>query len=148
MDRQLNEALKVLGVPADSDRETMASAYRRLARRTHPDVSPAPDAAERFASVVAAYRMASGAPRPGQRAEADTSSTDSSPRGTAPPSYRDAPVAPTDEWTSPVAPGGTHPLLGSSFLVSAPSWRRLPLVAGPAVVRSVRPDAERRRGDG
>ena len=57
MDRQLDEALKVLGIPADSDRETVASAYRRLARATHPDVSPDPDAAERFAIVTAAYRV-------------------------------------------------------------------------------------------
>ena len=64
MDKQLEEALQVLGIPADSDRETVTGAYRRLARATHPDVSPNPDAAERFATVAAAYRLVSGVPGP------------------------------------------------------------------------------------
>ena len=149
MDRRLSEALKVLGVPADSDRETMASAYRRLARRTHPDVSPAPDAAERFATVVAAYRMASGAPRPGRRAEAGTSSTDSSPRGSPPSSYREEPEDLADDWTSAAWDlAGAHMPRGLSSLGSAHSWRHPPIVAGPVVVRRPQPDAERRSGDG
>ena len=64
MDRQLDEALKVLAIPVDSDPETVTSAYRRLARATHPDVSPDPDAAEQFATVTAAYRLVSAVPRP------------------------------------------------------------------------------------
>ena len=67
MDRQLDGALKVLGIPAHSDRETVTSAYRRLARATHPDVSPDPEAAERFATVTAAYRLVSAAPHPHPR---------------------------------------------------------------------------------
>lgn len=61
MNRRLEEALNVLGVSADSDRECVTNAYRRLARATHPDVSPDPDAAERFAVLSAAYRLVSAA---------------------------------------------------------------------------------------
>ena len=64
MDGRLDEALKVLGIPAGSDHETVASAYRRLARATHPDVSPEPDAAARFAAVTAAYRVVCQPPTP------------------------------------------------------------------------------------
>ena len=67
MDRQLDEALRVLGIPADSDRETLTSAYRARARATHPDVSPEPDAAEQFAAVTGAYRALSAAGDPGPR---------------------------------------------------------------------------------
>ena len=57
MSRSIEEALGALGVAADSDPETVAHAYRRRARETHPDVSPDPDAAHRFATVAAAYRL-------------------------------------------------------------------------------------------
>jgi hypothetical protein len=53
----------VLGVAADSDPETVAQAYRRLAWETHPDVSSDPDAADRFATVVGAYRVLSARTR-------------------------------------------------------------------------------------
>src|SRR3954454_2278744 len=71
MERQLAEALKVLGIPADSDHQRVTDAYRRLARMTHPDVSPDPEAAERFATLTAAYRLVSAStrhPRPSRRA--------------------------------------------------------------------------------
>jgi hypothetical protein len=61
MDRRRTEAFQVLGVPADSDAEAVAHAYRRLARLTHPDVSADPEAAARFATLAAAYRLASQA---------------------------------------------------------------------------------------
>jgi hypothetical protein len=61
MEGQVKEALEVLGIPADSDRQRVTDAYRRLARLTHPDVSSAPDAAERFAMVTAAYRLLTAA---------------------------------------------------------------------------------------
>ncbi|GAA3649798.1 hypothetical protein GCM10022237_06900 [Nocardioides ginsengisoli] len=53
------EAFRVLGVPAGSDVATVARAYRRLARTTHPDVSSDPDAAGRFAALAAAFALAS-----------------------------------------------------------------------------------------
>jgi curved DNA-binding protein CbpA len=57
MSRSIEQAAAVLRVAADSDPATVAHAYGRLARATHPDVSGDPDAAQRFATVAAAYRL-------------------------------------------------------------------------------------------
>jgi curved DNA-binding protein CbpA len=64
MDGKRVEAFGVLGIPADSDQNAVARAYRRLARATHPDVSNDPDAADRFATVAAAFQLVSQDPRP------------------------------------------------------------------------------------
>ena len=112
MDRQLQAALAVLGVPPDSDRGTVTRAYRRLARETHPDVSADPAAAERFEAVTAAYRLLSTRPLPAPcsrpRAGNDTARTEA---------------------------GAGPLLLGVSPAVGAWSWLRPPVVAGPVVVR-------------
>jgi hypothetical protein len=62
MDKRRMEAFQVLGIPANSDQATVVHAYRRLARATHPDVSADPEAADRFATLAAAYRLASQPP--------------------------------------------------------------------------------------
>ena len=49
----------VLGVPRSASAEEIRAAYRRLARRYHPDVSQEPDAAERFAELTRAYEVLS-----------------------------------------------------------------------------------------
>ena len=76
IDPSLEAAWAVLGLAAGADRDQVTSAYRRLARATHPDVSPTPDAAARFAAVADAYRRAVEAAR-GQ--ETRTRSTDPTP---------------------------------------------------------------------
>lgn len=125
MDRRLDEALGVLGIPAGSDPETVTSAYRRLARATHPDVSPDPDAAERFAAVLAAYRLVSGAP-------------DLGPRPHARPQRADEVVVDR----SP-DPGPARVRLGAWPETHAGPWHRPPIVAGPVMVRRAQPDARR-----
>lgn len=45
----------ILGVPRDADDEAIKKAYRRLARKYHPDVSKEPDATARFQEVGEAY---------------------------------------------------------------------------------------------
>ena len=62
MGRTASEAFKLLGIPRDSEPDAIAHAYRRLARTIHPDVSAAADAAERFADLAEAYRIASTSP--------------------------------------------------------------------------------------
>ncbi len=49
----------VLGVKATATAEEIKKAYRRLARRYHPDTSDEPDASERFQEVQAAYEVLS-----------------------------------------------------------------------------------------
>jgi len=54
----LRRAHELLGVPAHADAAQIARAYRRQARRLHPDVSVEPDATEQFSALQAAYRVA------------------------------------------------------------------------------------------
>ena len=130
MERQLDEALGVLGIPAGSDRETVTSAYRRLARATHPDVSTDPDAAERFAAVLAAYRLVSAVPNPG-------------PRSQARPQHADDGAA-----RAPDPGRGARQRLEAWPETHVGSWRQPPIVAGPVMVRRVQPDAGRWSRDG
>ena len=50
---------KTLGVARDADNQTIKQAYRRLARKHHPDVSKAKGAAERFKEINEAYEVLS-----------------------------------------------------------------------------------------
>lgn len=49
----------VLGVSRDADADTIKKAYRKLARKLHPDVNPDPDASARFQEVGHAYEVLS-----------------------------------------------------------------------------------------
>lgn len=51
-------SLALLRLTHGASATDVAAAYRRLARKTHPDRSAEPDAAERFAALNAAYRRA------------------------------------------------------------------------------------------
>jgi hypothetical protein len=51
----------VLCVSQDADAATLKTAYRRMARQTHPDVNKEPDAAEAFRRVQSAYDVLSDA---------------------------------------------------------------------------------------
>jgi hypothetical protein len=61
MQPSLRRARELLGVPAHADAVQIARAYRRQARRLHPDVSVEPNATEQFSALQAAYRVAVGA---------------------------------------------------------------------------------------
>ncbi|MEA2272714.1 MAG: curved DNA-binding protein [Solirubrobacteraceae bacterium] len=46
-----------LGVPRDADADDIRRAYRKLARKYHPDVNKEPDAEDRFKEVSEAYEV-------------------------------------------------------------------------------------------
>ena len=48
---------ETLGITPKATSDQVRRAYRALARQHHPDVSPAPDAAARFAQVQTAYAV-------------------------------------------------------------------------------------------
>lgn len=48
---------KILGVATDADAKAIKTAYRKLARKYHPDVSQLADAADRFKEVAEAYEV-------------------------------------------------------------------------------------------
>lgn len=50
---------KILGVARDSDKKTIKSAYRQLARKFHPDVNKEADAEAKFKDISAAYEVLS-----------------------------------------------------------------------------------------
>src|SRR5256885_11729690 len=47
----------LLGVPRNASDEQIRSAYRKLARQYHPDVSSAPDASDQFKRITEAYEV-------------------------------------------------------------------------------------------
>jgi len=52
---------ELLGVARDADEQEIKKAFRRLARRLHPDVSEEPDAEARFREISEAYEVLSNA---------------------------------------------------------------------------------------
>ncbi|MBC8099301.1 MAG: J domain-containing protein [Armatimonadetes bacterium] len=54
-ERELNPYYVILGVMPGDDLETIKQAYRALARITHPDANPAPDATEQMQRLNDAY---------------------------------------------------------------------------------------------
>lgn len=51
------DAYKVLQVDHEAEDEVIVAAYRRLARKYHPDVAPTPEAAARMAAINAAWEQ-------------------------------------------------------------------------------------------
>jgi molecular chaperone DnaJ len=49
----------ILGVPRDATDDEIKRAYRKLARKYHPDVNPEPEAHEKFQEINAAYEVLS-----------------------------------------------------------------------------------------
>ncbi len=65
---EFKDYYKILGVAADADKAAIKSAYRKLARKYHPDVSSESDAEAQFKEVAEAYEVLKDAQK---RAEYD-----------------------------------------------------------------------------
>ena len=65
---EFKDYYKILGVKADADGKEIKSAYRKLARKYHPDVNPEKGSGEQFKEVAEAYEVLKKAER---RAEYD-----------------------------------------------------------------------------
>jgi DnaJ-class molecular chaperone len=56
---EFKDYYRILGVARDADEQAIKSAYRKLARKYHPDVAKGKDAGERFREVTEAYEVLS-----------------------------------------------------------------------------------------
>ncbi|USE38313.1 curved DNA-binding protein [Endozoicomonas sp. SCSIO W0465] len=65
---EFKDYYKILGVAPDADKKTIKNAYRKLARKYHPDVSDHRDAENQFKEVAEAYEVLKD---DGKRAEYD-----------------------------------------------------------------------------
>lgn len=54
---EFKDYYKILGVEPDADKKTIKNAYRKLARKYHPDVSDHHDAENQFKEVAEAYEV-------------------------------------------------------------------------------------------
>lgn len=140
---RLEEAYRLLGVPADSDLERVAEVYRRLARATHPDVSADRDASARFAALASAYHLVSAAARSGHvtgRQEDDVPPSSQTPTSESSESPQTSTPNPAETPTATSRSGfrsGARPLGEvSPYLRTGPGRR--PIVAGPVSVRHLR----------
>lgn len=79
---EFKDYYKILGVDADADDKTIKAAYRKLARKYHPDVSSEEDAEHQFKEVSEAYEVLRDKEK---RAEYDVARQYGGARGFEPP---------------------------------------------------------------
>jgi hypothetical protein len=126
-------ARKLLGVTAEADRAQLARAYRRQARRFHPDVSRESDATERFWALQAAYRLALTALA---RATGETSAVDRGGAGRH--NVAATTAAPTPTKQVHVQTCAPIVVIDTSTVTSSAPWKagsEAWVVAGPVQVR-------------
>ena len=84
-----DDPYKILGVPRDATDQQIRAAYRKLAKKHHPDLNPGDKAAEEaFKSASAANELLSD---PEKRARYDRGEIDASGAERAPPGFRQGP---------------------------------------------------------
>ena len=101
----LGDPYKILQVDPEAEDEVIQAAYRRLARKYHPDLAETPDAAARMASINAAWELV-GDPV-ARKAYDRTRVTGSGPAATPPRTepFRTAPAAsPSPAQPNPASP--------------------------------------------
>jgi DnaJ-like protein len=92
-------ALAALGLPIDASAADILSAYRRLARLSHPDTSEGTAAGQDFAHINAAYRFLTRADvAAGDTGAEPHPATTSSPQPSESPGVTSLDVASTQVW--------------------------------------------------
>jgi DnaJ-class molecular chaperone len=89
----MDDPYKILGVERNASEDEIRTAYRRLAKKHHPDLNPGKSAAEeRFKGIAAAYGLLSDAEKRGRfdRGEIDGSGNERPPERPFYRSYGDA----------------------------------------------------------
>ena len=139
---EFKDYYKILGVDRTADDKAIKAAYRKLARKHHPDVAKGKDSGDRFREINEAYEVLSD---PEKRRRYDTLGPDWQRYEQAPPGAQpgergsSTPIPPTSRNSSgrssviagAVAPGpGPTPRAGS-----AASWA----AAGGRPVRTCKP---------
>jgi curved DNA-binding protein CbpA len=92
---------KVLQVDPEAEDEVIQAAYRRLARKYHPDLAKSPDAADRMARINAAWEMIGETPA---RAAYDDRRARDAAGGGPPADRQERPTAAADGAPGPAAP--------------------------------------------
>jgi curved DNA-binding protein CbpA len=95
------DAYKVLQVDAEAEDEVIRAAYRRLARKYHPDLAPGPEAASRMATINTAWTLVG---TPSARAAYDRSDTRGSAGEPPPPAGQRPPAGERPKDTRPGPP--------------------------------------------
>ena len=112
----MEDPYQVLGVPKDASEEALRAAYRKLAKRHHPDLNPGkPEAAERFKTINAAYDILSDPVKRGRydRGEIDAEGHEKAPEH---PFYRDMHAGGgAGEGGPRLSPEDLEELLGAAF---------------------------------
>ncbi len=98
---------KTLQVDPEAEDEVIVAAYRRLARKYHPDVSPGAEAATRMAAINAAWEVIGN---PARRAAFDRERAvrDAMARSSGAPAAPAAATTATGQANEPAAPGSVH----------------------------------------
>jgi hypothetical protein len=137
----------VLGLVQGADQAAVHAAYRRLARRLHPDVDRSPGAADRMRRINAAYyALRELAAAPGELVVSTAPATVRQPSPTAAPGVAMGGAPGAAPRVAPGDPPGTAPGAASATMRpsctqdgragggwSRPAWRRLaPAFVGPA----------------
>src|SRR3972149_1504821 len=117
---------KVLQVDRGAEAEVVQAAYRRLARKYHPDVAESPEAAARMAAINAAWAVLKD---PASRAAYDTERAGAGHAGATRP-HAAPPSMPPRHPAAPAPPPGDEPELDEWPLVGGKCLR--PRVDGDA----------------
>jgi curved DNA-binding protein CbpA len=151
MTQSMSDPYHVLGIPRDASQQTAQAAYRRLAKRFHPDLAADPTAGERMRRINEAWRVLSN---PTRRARHDLAaawppSTDDRSRPfarspmaasyqPAPPRHAEVQHDTGSPWTAVVVVvGGTLLLFGATVGFLPPMFVILLLLGVSRIFRAI-----------